>query len=144
MTDDPSPINERIWTRLMRASRNNLAAVEVRLKAAGLPPLSWYDVLIELKRGPRTGLRPFDLSERLLLAQYNMSRLLARLDSEGLIGITACPDDRRGRIIQITPAGRRLCKRVWRIYGPAIDNIMVGRLSMNEKQQLAMLLHKLV
>ncbi len=136
--------SERVWTRLMRASRTNLAAIETALKWAGLPPLSWYDALLELERAATPGLRPFELSEALLLAQYNMSRLLARLEAEGLITIKPCPDDRRGRIIRITRAGRALRKRMWAVYGPAIDKSLGGRLSAKESGQLAKLLGKLV
>ena len=65
------------WSRLMRAHRAALAAAEQALRAGGLPPLEWYDVLWELERaGP---LRPRDLQGRLLLAQYNLSRLLDRM-----------------------------------------------------------------
>ena len=55
--------SERVWMRLMRASRTTLAAIEAALKGAGLPPLSWYDALLELRRAGVGGLRPPGSSE---------------------------------------------------------------------------------
>ena len=56
------------------------SAVEVDLKRAGFPPLSWYDVLLELRRAGDDGLRPLEIEARLLLAQHNVSRLIERLE----------------------------------------------------------------
>ncbi len=143
MKPEPPRKYELAWTRLMRASRIGLAAIEDELKAAGLPPLSWYDALLELERAPAASLRPFELSAHLLLAQYNMSRLLARLAAGGLIVIGPCTDDRRGRIIRITRAGRALRKRIWAVYGPAIEKNLGARLTPGEARQLARLLGKI-
>ena len=143
MNPEPPRKYELAWTRLMRASRISLSAIEAELKAAGLPPLSWYDALLELERAPANSLRPFELSARLLLAQYNMSRLLARLEAGGLIVIEPCADDRRGRIIRITRAGRALRKRIWAVYGPAIEKNLGARLTSGEARQLARLLGKI-
>jgi hypothetical protein len=35
--------------------------VDKALKAARLPPLAWYDVLLELRRNDRIGLRPIEI-----------------------------------------------------------------------------------
>lgn len=118
----------RIWIDLLQAGRHLQDEIEHRLKAAGLPPLAWYDVLIELERGPADGLRPRDLQERLLLAQYNLSRLIDRLVHEELVVRRPCPEDGRGQLVRITPGGRRLRQRMWATYGPAIDELIGQRL----------------
>ena len=38
------------WARLLKAAAKLVAAAEADLKAANLPPLSWYDALLELDR----------------------------------------------------------------------------------------------
>jgi len=73
------------WARLLRAQTHLLGVVERELKQAGLPPLGWYDVLLELSRPGCDGLRPVELEKLLLLAQYNLSRLLDRLEKAGLV-----------------------------------------------------------
>ncbi len=81
----PSDAVIRAWARLIRAQQAALAAVEAELKAAGFPPLAWYDALLELSRVDGAGLRPFALEQQLLLAQYNLSRLLDRLEKAGYV-----------------------------------------------------------
>src|SRR5882724_1955406 len=139
----PSDAVIRAWTRLIRAQQAALAAVEADLKAAGFPPLGWYDVLLELSRTEGEGLRPFALEQKLLLAQYNLSRLLDRLETAGTIERAACPDDGRGQIVAITASGRALVKRMWPTYRAAIARHVGSKLSEDEAARLAALLGKL-
>lgn len=126
------------WVALIRAHRVALAGVEQALKDAGLPPLEWYDVLWELDRaGP---LRPRDLQDRLLFAQYNLSRLLDRMEKAGLIGRSPCPDDARCQWISATSKGLKLRKQIWPIYSLAIDQAVGRNLSATEAGELAALL----
>jgi DNA-binding MarR family transcriptional regulator len=138
----PSDAVIRAWARLIRAQQTVLAAVEAELKAAGFPPLAWYDVLLELSRA-QEGLRPFALEQELLLAQYNISRLLDRLERAGYLERRACPEDGRGQIVVITAAGRALVKRMWPTYRAAIAHHVGAKLSEDEAARLAMLLGKL-
>ena len=132
------------WARLHRASQSVLSAVESDLKAAGHPPLAWYDVLLELKRVGKDGLRPLALQSQLLLAQYNLSRLLDRMEREGYLERRPCPNDGRGQIVVITPDGRHLIKRMWPTYEAAIRQHFAERLSTEEAARLARLLGKLL
>src|ERR687895_1017304 len=94
------------WTRLVRAHQAAMSRVESALKAAGLPPLNWYEVLVELERAGGCGLRPFTLEEALLMPQYGLSRLLARMEAADLIVRGSCPEDGRGQMVGLTDAGR--------------------------------------
>ncbi len=119
-----------------------MAAVEAILKAADFPPLAWYDVLLELTRDEAGALRPGELEGRLLLAQYNLSRLLDRMEEAGLIERQPVPQDRRGHKVHITAAGRRLQKRMWPAYAAAIQAHVGNRLTDAEAAALASLLSK--
>jgi DNA-binding MarR family transcriptional regulator len=130
------------WAGLMRAQRGLLAAVESDLKAARLPPLGWYDVLLELRRADG-GLRPLELEERLLLAQHNVSRLIDRLEVAGLAARCPCSTDGRGQMVVVTEAGRDLLARMWPVYRAAIGRHVGARLSEAEADALASLLAKL-
>jgi DNA-binding MarR family transcriptional regulator len=138
----PSDAVIRAWARLVRAQQAVLAAVETDLKAAGFPPLAWYDVLLELSRAQK-GLRPFALEQELLLEQYNLSRLLDRLERAGYLERRACPEDGRGQIVAITPSGRALVKRMWPTYRAAIARHVGAKLSEDDASRLAALLGKL-
>jgi len=131
------------WARLHRASQSVLSAVESDLKAAGHPPLAWYDVLLELKRVGKDGLRPRALQSEILLAQYNLSRLLDRMEGEGYVERRPYANDGRGQIVVITPEGRQLIKRMWPAYEAAIGEHFAARLTSEEAARLGRLLGKL-
>lgn len=139
----PSEAAIRAWTGLVRAQATVLGAVEAELKQAGLPPLAWYDVLLELERASPEGLRPVALEARLLLAQPNVSRLLTRLEAKRLIERRPCPDDRRGQEVHITPAGQALRQAMWPVYSAAIERHVAGKLDDAEAERLADLLDRL-
>jgi DNA-binding MarR family transcriptional regulator len=126
------------WVQLIRAHRSALCSVERALRAADLPPLEWYDVLLELERGGP--LRPRDLQDRLLLAQYNLSRLLDRMEGEGLIARERCSDDARCQWVRVTDAGKTLRLRMWPVYAEAIEQALGAKLKTAEAQRLADLL----
>src|SRR5436309_1787945 len=121
MSRSPSDAVVNAWARLIRARETVVAAVERDLKAAGLPPLAWYDVLLELSRAAEGRLRPFEIERETLLAQYNLSRLLDRLEKEGLIRRELCEDDARGQWIVTTERGRAAQARTWKVYSRSIQ-----------------------
>ncbi len=118
-----------------------MQAVETALKAAKLPSLEWYDVLFELERGG--AMRPRELRTRLLLSQYNLSRLLERMVGTGVLDRSPCPEDGRGQLLAVTAAGRRLRRRMWLVYAPAIEDAVGVNVNADEAETLARLLGKL-
>jgi len=139
----PSPEAIKAWARLMRVSRQLVESAEDALKAGGLPPLAWYDVLHELAEAGEGGLRPFQLIERTLFAQYNISRLLARLEADGLVEKLKVADDGRGQTIRITAEGRETRRRMWAVYGRSIAELVGARLSPDELNAVSALLGRL-
>jgi len=132
------------WARLVRVSQAVLSRVEADLKAAGFPPLSWYDALLELHRARPEGLRPYQLQERMLLAQYNMSRLTDRLTKAGYVEREDCADDGRGQLLTITQDGRRLLRRMWPVYRAAVAQHFADKLDAEETLELGRKLSKLL
>ncbi|TPK64666.1 winged helix-turn-helix transcriptional regulator [Mesorhizobium sp. B2-4-19] len=139
----PSPEAIKAWARLMRVSRQLVESVEDALKEGGLPPLAWYDVLHELAEAGEGGLRPFQLIERTLFAQYSISRLLARLEADGLVEKLPVADDGRGQTIRITAKGRETRRRMWAVYGRSIAELVGGKLSADELKMVSALLGRL-
>ena len=144
MTENPSQAVIRVWARLMKAQRLTLASVERELKAAGLPPLVWYDVLLEVERAGREGLRPFELERVMLLAQYNLSRLIDRIERAGFVERRACEDDGRGQLVAITERGKAIRRKMWPIYAQALEATIEKRLSAKQAETLDSLLSLLI
>lgn len=134
------PAVERAWVALMRNQRRVFEAIEQDLRAAGLPPLTWYDVLLELDRAEEGRLRPIEIEKRTLFAQPNLSRMVDRLEREGLVRREAFQDDGRGQWVVITDAGRDKRAAMWSVYGAAIDKHFGARLGPGKADQLADLL----
>ena len=138
------PSVEMAWVNLVRAERSVVDSVEAEVAAQQLPPLAWYDVLLELSRRPDRRLRQGDLQAKMLFAQYNLSRLLDRLEKAGLVRRETCPVDARSNWIVATPEGLALRERVWPAYASAIERHIAARLTTDEAATLAALLGKLV
>ena len=144
MSQQPDEAIVQAWARLVRAGQMTMSRIEGELKQAGLPPLAWYDVLLELSREKQGMLRPVELERRLLLAQYNASRLIDRMARAGLVTRQACPEDGRGQFVAITREGKDMQRRMWRAYGAAIAEHVGAKLSRDEAHALHDLLGKLL
>jgi DNA-binding MarR family transcriptional regulator len=144
MRDMPSQSAVAAWTRIIRASRSVVGAIEGDVKEAGFPPLSWYDVLLELSRAPDGRLSPGDLESRTLFAQYNLSRLVDRLEAEKLVRRVSYPGDKRRHFVEITGGGTALRETMWPIYAAAIERRLGALLSEEEAGMLAKLLDRII
>jgi DNA-binding MarR family transcriptional regulator len=132
------------WVALNRAQRYVFEAVEAELKSAGLPPLAWYDVLLELWREPGGRLRQSDLEHKMLFPQYGVSRLVDRLEREKLVRRERCEDDARAYWVAISDKGLALRQRMWPVYAAAIQRHVAAKLSEQQAARIAEGLRKLV
>jgi len=144
MSAKPSKRTQQAWIDLNRAHRLLHERIESALKRAGLPPLDWYDALLELRRERDTGLRQFQLGERVLLSKHNLSRLIDRLQQKGLVRRHACAEDGRGNLIRITAAGERMLEAMWPVYGGVIEASFGARLARGEAEELTRVLGKVL
>src|SRR5689334_25378345 len=129
-----TPAVVEAWASLVRTERTLLDKVEEDLKRARLPPLDWYHVLYEIDRSPKGMLRQTGVQDRTQLAQYNVCRLVDRLEREGLVERRQCPLDARNNVLVITAKGRTLRRQMWPIYAKAIDEHFRARLSQAEAE----------
>lgn len=139
----PKPQTVAAWTSLVSANRVLLETIEDALKRADLPPLSWYDALLEIERAEPGGIRPFELKERLLLPQYGMSRLLDRMARAGLVDRDAAEDDGRGQVVRLTPKGRTTRQAMWPVYAGVLTRRIEPHFTDAEAAELARLLQRL-
>lgn len=143
-TKAPSEAATRAWARLNLAQRKVFEAVEEDVRREGFPPLAWYDVLLELWRATDWALGQSELQAALLFAQYNLSRLLDRMEDAGLVRREPDPSDRRAKRIVATRAGLALRERMWPAYAAAIQRHVGQKLAQRESESLASILGKLL
>lgn len=139
----PSEDTVHAWARLVRISTGVLEKVRVALKAEGLPPIGWYDVLLELHRVGQAGLRQFEIGAEVLLTKHNLSRLIDRLERERLVERQSCLEDGRGNVVRITPAGSAMLRRMWPVYRRVLHREIESRLTASELADLSRILAKL-
>lgn len=143
MTEKLNPKTIAAWVQMFKTQRLLLAQVEADFKAAGLPPLSWYDVLYELECAESKDLRQYELSEQIILSKHNLSRLLDRLQKKGLIKRGPCRVDGRGNCVLITEKGKKVLKNMWPVYARAIKTYFSDRLDNKDIAHLSSILLKL-
>ncbi len=94
-----------VWRTFLRTHGSVIRQLERDLLAATGMPLSWYDVLLQLAEAPQRRLRMAELADRVLLSRSGLTRLVDRLQAEGLVTREPYPGDARGLYTVLTQAG---------------------------------------
>lgn len=106
--------------------------------------LSSYDVLIELYEAPDRRLRMYELAQRVVLSRSGLTRLVDRLEAEGLLTRDRCGTDRRGAYAVITEQGIAALRRAWPVYARGISQYFARWVTEEEAQILAVALERLL
>lgn len=65
----------------------------------------WFEVLLRLARTPGHRLRMSDLAAQTTLSASGLTRVIDRLEAQGLVARAVCPSDRRGSYAVLTSEG---------------------------------------
>lgn len=124
------------WRAFLKAHATIINRIDHDLAVAKLPPLSTYDVLIELYEAPEHRLRMHELAERVVLSRSGLTRLVDRLEAEGLLMRDRSGTDRRGAYAVITEQGIAALRRTWPVYARGIGEYFAQWLTSEEAQLL--------
>ncbi|MGV9376842.1 MarR family winged helix-turn-helix transcriptional regulator [Nonomuraea sp. NPDC003707] len=94
-----------VWRMMQRAQVRITRHLEAELLVAHDLPLASYEVLVQLAEAPERRLRMNDLAGRVLLSRSGLTRLIDRLQRDGLVSREACANDARGLFAVLTDAG---------------------------------------
>jgi DNA-binding MarR family transcriptional regulator len=94
------------WRELLDAHARVSGALERALQAEHGLGVSEFEVLERLALADKDEHRMQELADSVHLSQSALSRLIGRLESEGLVSRKICADDRRGIFACLTEAGR--------------------------------------
>lgn len=95
----------RAWRGMLRAHAALTKALDAQLEAEHGLPLVSYEVLLVLAQAPARKMRMSELAETVVLSRSGLTRLVDRLEREGLIRRQTCRDDARGAFAALTDAG---------------------------------------
>jgi DNA-binding MarR family transcriptional regulator len=96
----------RAWRGMLRAHAALTKALDAQLEAAHGLPLTSYEVLMYLADADDHRMRMCDLATSVIISRSGLTRLVDRLEREGLIERVSCSTDARGAFAKLTPAGR--------------------------------------
>jgi DNA-binding MarR family transcriptional regulator len=94
------------WRNLLDRYARSVGALERRLEEEHGLGVSEYEVLERLAEGSTDQRRMQELAAAVHLSQSALSRVVGRLEADGLVTRGLCPDDRRGIFACLTDSGR--------------------------------------
>ena len=103
---DLAPAELAAWRGMLRAQASLLHEMDAELVATHGLALRSYEVLLHLDDAPRRRLRMSDLSRSVLLSASGVSRLVDRLERDGLVRRERCSADGRGYWTVLTSLGQ--------------------------------------
>lgn len=101
----------RAWEAFLRAFAATSRALEQEAESRGGLAIGEHFLLVQIARGPESGIRPTELAARALLTKSGVTRAVDRLERADLVARTDCPTDGRGSHVVLTAKGRRLVRR---------------------------------
>ncbi len=101
-SDDPTL---DVWRAFIQTHARLLHKLDEELQAAHRLSLAEYDALLQLANAPDRRLRMSVLADRVLLSRSGITRLVDRLEADGMVERFACPTDARGSMASITHLG---------------------------------------
>lgn len=101
-----------------------------------------FEVLLRLRRSPGQRLRMSDLAAQTALSTSGITRVVDRLERDGLVCRETCVSDRRGFWAALTDQGRARIDGALDGHTALIEQYFTGRLSANELDALTATLRK--
>lgn len=132
-----------VWRTMLRAQARISRRLQADLLARHDLALGSYEVLMHLGEDPCGRLRMNDLADRVLLSRSGLTRLVDRLQREGLVVRQSCPSDARGLYAVLTAAGRARLAEATPTYRQGVRDDVLSRLDEPDLRTLGTILDKL-
>jgi len=122
-----------------RLERQLGAALE---EAIGLP-LAWFEVLLRVHRADGGYLSMSSLATQTVYSSGGTTRLIDRIEAQGLVERHACPNDRRSVHVRLTELGSETLMRAIEVHVGHLDEFVTSKLTTEEREGLETALRKL-
>jgi DNA-binding MarR family transcriptional regulator len=134
-----SPEELGAWRGLLRVHSALVKALDAELLGGHDLPLTSYEVLINLQAAPGKRRRMAELADGVLLSRSGMTRLVDRLEKEGLLVRDACVSDGRGTFAVLTDKGEALLAEARRTHLDGVRERFLKHFETDDLRQLATL-----
>jgi DNA-binding MarR family transcriptional regulator len=115
----------RAWRAFLHAHAAVMRELEAQLVAEREMTLAEYDALVQLASAPGARLRMSELASRVLLSRSGVTRLVDRLETQGLVGRESCGSDARGSFAALTPAGVRCLREAMPVHLRGVGQVFL-------------------
>ena len=102
----------RLWLHLFKCAKQLEQEMSDRFRESYSSSFSRFDVLAHLSEAGKAGLSTSLLAARLLASKGNITRLLDRMEDDGLLERKLAKEDRRVSIIYLSAQGAELLERM--------------------------------
>lgn len=96
-------------------------------------------MLLRHQRGPEGGLKQSSISRMMLVNRANITSLIDRMESAGLVVRTSISSDRRCHLVQLTEHGLALMDKIEPLYAQEVERIMAVVDESTQRQLIEML-----
>jgi len=128
---------------MLRAHAGLVRALDAELATEHDLPLSSYEVLLFLNDSDDGRMRMSELADSVLLSRSGLTRLVDRLEREGLLKRERCESDQRGLFAEITDEGRRVFAAARQTHLDGVRRLFLDRFTGDELRTLGGMWQKL-
>jgi DNA-binding MarR family transcriptional regulator len=127
----------RAWRGLLRAHACLAKRLDAALENAHGLPMTSYEVLHHLEDASSERMRMCDLAARAQLSRSGLTRLVDRLERDGLIERCSCEHDARGAFACLTTLGRERLQAARGTHLAVVRQHFLSRFTEEELDMLA-------
>ena len=128
---------------MLRAHAELVKALDAELMREHDLPLSSYEVLLFLNESEEGRMRMSELADSVLLSRSGLTRLVDRLERDGLLKRERCESDARGLFAEITDEGRSTFGAARSTHLDGVRRLFLDRFTRDELRTLGALWQKL-
>jgi DNA-binding MarR family transcriptional regulator len=130
--DALEPAERDAWRAMLRAHACLFKRLDAALEQAHRLPVTSYEVLQRLAEAPTGRMRMCDLAERAQISRSGLTRLVDRLERDGLLERCSCSNDGRGAFACLTHEGRDRLEAARATYVAVVRDQFLAHFSAEE------------
>ncbi len=115
--------------------------LDAELQEAGGLSFRWYDVLVHLEEEP-DGVPMNEIASRILASKSGLTRVIDRMEEEGLVRRERPAGDRRVVLVRATPEGLEALHASRRVHRDGIRRHFTEHLSARDLERLKQMLQE--
>jgi DNA-binding MarR family transcriptional regulator len=123
---------QRFWRLYVDFHRHLEGVLHRELLAESGLSSAEFAVLVPLSETPAEQLRARDLCQELGWDRTRLSHLVTRMEKRGLVRRSACADDARGSVVELTDGGRRAITDAAPAHTDAVRRYLIDLLDVDE------------